>query len=152
MCFRRARGPVAPERAAHEEVGLFSADRWGPGSLLTIGAFLGAGSLLLIRWAGTKGWFSLLTAALLIGGGVVLFAVKAAENIERVDFRGYDPLGKTGVVTVGASNGAAGSVRVDGLDWTATSSEALQVGEMVLVVGREGLHLSVRSLKKQRSD
>lgn len=118
---------------------------------MTIGAFLGAGSLLLVRWAGTKGWFSLLIASLLLGGGIVIFAVKAAENIERVEFRGYDPVGKTGTVTVAMGGRATGSVRVDGLDWSASSKENLEVGAEVLVLSRDGLHVAVKRLKPQPS-
>ncbi|MDE1858447.1 MAG: NfeD family protein [Thaumarchaeota archaeon] len=143
------KGSHAPARANHEEVGVLSADRWGIGSLVMIGAFMGTGAFLLFRWAGTRNGFSLGLALLLLGGGVVVFVVKAAENIERVEFRGYDPVGKTGVVTVALGRGALGSVKVDGLHWSATSKEHLEIGEPVLVVSREGLHISVRKLRTQ---
>ena len=133
----------------HEEVGFLSTDRWGIGSLVMIGALVGTGAFLVFRWAGTRSGFSFGLAVLLLGGGVVMFVVKAAENIERVEFRGYDPVRKTGIVTVALDRGATGSVRVDGLDWSATSKENLEVGERVLVVSREGLHISVRKLKTQ---
>ncbi len=139
----------APALAAHEEVGILSFDRWGVGSLVTIGGLLGTGSILLLRWSATKGWFSLLLAALLFVGGAVVLVVKAVENIERVQFRGYDPVGKIGTVVVAMGGRATGSVRVDGLDWSATSMENLRVGEEVLIVSREGLHIFVRKPKPQ---
>lgn len=127
----------------HEEVGLFSLDRWGIGSLVVIGAFVGTGIILLFRWAGTKGVLSIATALLLFIGGGIILAVKATESIERVEPRGYDPLGKAGVVTMVVERGMACSVRVDGMDWSARSKETLAVGDGVVVVSREGLHLSV---------
>ncbi|MDG6989808.1 MAG: hypothetical protein JRM99_00075 [Nitrososphaerota archaeon] len=116
---------------------------------MTIGAFLTAGSILLVRWVGTKGWFSLLIAVLLLGGGTVMFVVKVSENIERVEFGGYDPVGKVGVITAPISGRSRGSVRVDGLDWSATSDGSVGVGEEVVVVSRDGLHVSVRRHQRQ---
>ena len=142
--FAHRRWLVGVASVTHEEVGPLSTDRWGPGSLLTIGAFLTAGSILLVRWVGTKGWFSLLIAVLLLGGGAVMFVVKVTENIERVEFRGYDPVGKVGVITAPISGRSRGSVRVDGLDWSATSDGNVGIGEEVVVVSRDGLHVSVR--------
>ncbi|MDG7008819.1 MAG: NfeD family protein [Nitrososphaerota archaeon] len=136
----------APVRAAHEEVGLLSADRWGVGSLFVIGVFLGTGSLFLLRWAGTRGGFSLMLGVLLLGGGAIMFVVRATENIQRVKFRGYDPVGKTGVVTMAMAGRMTGSVRVDGMDWSARSEETIEAGAEVLVVSREGLYVSVKKL------
>ena len=115
---------------------------------MTIGLFVGAGSLFLLRWSGTKGSFSFMMAVLLLGGAAVMFVVKAAENIERAEFRGYDPVGKTGYVTV-AIGKASCSVRVDGLDWSATSKGELRVGEEVVVVRREGVHVFVKKRETQ---
>ena len=137
-------GISAPLRSARDEVGLLSADRWGVGSLVVIGAFLGTGSIFLLRWAGTRGGFSLMLGALLLGGGTIMLVVRAKENIQRVKFRGYDPVGKTGVVTVAMGGRMTGSVRVDGMDWSARSEETIEVGAEVLVVRREGLHVSVK--------
>ncbi|MDG6900454.1 MAG: hypothetical protein JRM80_00635 [Nitrososphaerota archaeon] len=131
-------------------MGLLSKDRWGVGSLFVIGAFLGTGSLFLIRWAGTRGGFSLMMAVLLYGSAATVLAVKAAENIERIEFRGYDPVGKTGVVTSAMRGRETGSVRVDGLEWSATSEENLTIGEGVIVVRREGLRIFVKSSKEPR--
>lgn len=136
-------------RAAHEEVGLFSMDRWGVGSLFMIGAFLATGMIFLFRWIGTRGLFSLTTAVLLLMGGGIILVVKATESIERVEHRGYDPVGKTGVVTITAAGGKVGSVRVDGMDWSARSREALEVGDEVVVASREGLHLTVEKRKRR---
>jgi membrane protein implicated in regulation of membrane protease activity len=138
---------VEPGRKAEPtEVGVLSADRWGVGSLVTIGALLVTGSLFFFRWMGTRGGFSL--TMVLLGGGGVLIVVKATENIERIDFRGYDPVGKDGVVTVALGGRTKGSVRVDGLEWSASSKENLEVGEKVLVVGRDGLHVTVEGLRQ----
>ena len=137
----------APVRAALGEVGLISADRWGVGSLFVIGAFLGTGSIFLLRWSGTRGGFSLMLGVLLLGGGAIMFVVRAKENIQRVKFRGYDPVGKTGVVTAAMGGRTTGSVRVDGMDWSARSEETIDAGAEVLVASREGLHVSVRKLR-----
>lgn len=108
-----------------------------------IGAFLGAGVVLFIRWSATRGLFSLSIALLLFFGAGTFFVVKVAESIERVEFGGYDPVGKPGTVTANSGEGGAVSVRVDGLDWTARSRETLAVGDRVVVVRKEGLHLTV---------
>ncbi len=118
-------------------------DRWGIGSLVMIGAFLGTGMILLFRWASTRGALSLTTALLLFMGGGVILVVKVKESIERVEPRGYDPLGRAGVITLVVERGTTCSVRVDGMDWSARSKETLAVGDEVVVVRREGLHLSV---------
>ena len=149
MGILRLSWSFAPFRATHEEVGMLSADRWGIGSLVVIGAFLGTGSLFLVRWAGSKGGFSLLMAALLLGGGALMLVVKAVENIEKVEFRGYDPVGKAGVVTLALGGRETGFVRVDGLEWSAASAEELAVGEKVLVVKQDGLHVTVERLRTQ---
>ena len=73
----------------------------------------------------------------------MIFVVKAEENMERANFRGYDPVGKTGVVSSTLGGRAIGSVKVDGLDWSAMSKENIEVGETVMVVSRDGLHLFV---------
>ena len=130
-------------RVARKEVGLFSMDRWGVGSLFMIGVFLGTGTLLLLRWVSTRSALSLATVLLLFAGGGIVILVKATESIERGEHRGYDPLGKSGIVTLCVDGGAAYSVRVDGMDWSARSKEALEVGDEVRVVRRDGLHLSV---------
>ena len=75
---------------------------------------------------------------------MIILIVKTVENIERVKFPGYDPVGKSGTVTVSLSRRATGSVRVDGLDWSAKSKEDLKIGEEVLVVSRDGLHVFVK--------
>ena len=73
-----------------------------------------------------------------------MFVVRAKENIQRVKFRGYDPVGKTGVVTAAMGGRTTGSVRVDGMDWSARSEEAIEAGAEVLVVSREGLRVLVK--------
>ena len=140
-----------PDRAARDEVGLLSADRWGAGSLFMIGAFLGTGSFFLLRWTGTRGAFSLIMAVLLLGGGTMMLVVKSVETIERVRFRGYDPVGKTGVVTIALGWRVAGSVRVDGMDWSARSQENIEAGAEVLVVSRDGVHVTVRKLEAEQT-
>ena len=72
MSFSRLARTLGPLRGSHEDVGVFSSDGWGPGALITIGALLGAGSLLLVRCAGTKGRFSLLPGGVALGGGAVM--------------------------------------------------------------------------------
>ena len=59
---------LAPACATHEEAGFLSADRWGIGSLVMIGGFMGTGAFLLFRWAGTRSGFSLGLAVLLVEG------------------------------------------------------------------------------------
>ena len=108
-----------------------------------IGAFLCAGLIFLLRWATTKGILSLSTAMLFFIGAGILFIVKASESIERVEFRGYDPVGKMGKVTVVLDGSTTCSVRVDGMDWTARCKDPLLTGDEVVVVGREGVHLLV---------
>ena len=147
MEFLKPTGHAALAELAHEEVGVLSLDRWGVGSLVTIGAFIGAGSFFLLRWSSTKGALSFLMAVLLLGGGAIMLAVKTVENIDRVEFTGYDPVGKTGKVTV-AYGGATCAVRIDGLDWSATSEKDLDAGDEVLVVGRDGLHVFVRKTSR----
>lgn len=142
---RAAAGPLPAKR----EVGVFSWDRWGVGSILMIGAFLGAGVVLFVRWISTRGFFLLSIALLLFLGAGTFFVVKAVESIELVQFRGYDPVGKAGTVTALVAEGGAVSVRVDGLDWSAKSREALKVGDEVLVVGKDGLHLTVEKKPPQ---
>ncbi len=135
----------APPEAvpAEGEVALFSWDRWGIGSLFMIGAFLGVGVVLLVRWMITRGFYSLSLSLLLFIGAGVFFVVKASESIERVQFRGYDPVGKEGVVTARTKDGRAFSVRVDGLEWSAKCKKDLAVGDEVVVVSKDGLHLAV---------
>jgi membrane protein implicated in regulation of membrane protease activity len=128
------------------EVGLFSWDRWGVDSLLMISAFSAGGGALLVRWLGTRGPLSLSTAALLFAAAAAVLVVEARTPFKRTEFRGYYPEGKGGVVTM--SSGGACSVRVDGLEWTASHREGLAVGDVVTVVGREGLHLSVKKAEK----
>ncbi len=86
-------------------------------------------------------------AVILMVGAAVIFVVKAAENIERIEFGGYDPVGKTGVVTAATGGRSTGFVRVDGMEWSAKSVEALEVGANVVVVSRDGLHISVEKAK-----
>ncbi|MDG6957781.1 MAG: NfeD family protein [Nitrososphaerota archaeon] len=133
---------------ASGEVSLFSWDRWGIGSLFMIGTFLGVGLIFFVRWMITRGFFSLSVSLLLFIGAGIFFVVKASESIERAQFGGYDPVGKEGVVTAKTREGKGYSVRVDGLDWSARCKEALAVGDEVLVVSRDGLHLAVE--KKPR--
>jgi len=142
MCATNASGYPAPVRSAGE-VGLFSFDRWGVAALATLGMLFSGGAYLLLRWTSTRGDFSLTMSAILLGGGVVIFVVKAAENMERANFRGYDPVGKTGVVSSTLGGRAIGSVTVDGLDWSAMSKGNIELGETVIVVRRDGLHLFV---------
>ncbi len=100
--------------------------------------------LLLFRWTGTKGLFSLTMAVILLVGAGVIFVVKAAENIERIEFRGYDPVSKTGVVTAAMGVRSIGFVRIDGMEWSAKSTEPIEVGAKVVVVSRDGLYVSVK--------
>lgn len=131
------------EALRSSEVALFSWDRWGVGSLAMIGAFLGVGLAFLVRWLVTRGIFPLSVSMLLFVGAGIFFVVKASETIERVQFGGYDPVGKEGVVTARVGEGRAFSVRVDGLEWSARCKEMLAVGDAVVVVSKEGLHLTV---------
>ncbi|MDG6899809.1 MAG: NfeD family protein [Nitrososphaerota archaeon] len=133
----------ALEALQSSEVALFSWDRWGVGSLVMIGAFLGVGLVFLVRWMVTRGLFPLSMSMLLFVGAGIFFVVKASETIERVQFGGYDPVGKEGVVTAKVGEDRAFSVRVDGLEWSARCKEMLAVGDMVVVVSKEGLHLAV---------
>ncbi len=142
LSFLQEEHPPHPASAARDEVTLLSWDRWGVGSLVTIAVLLGGGVLLLFRWTGTKGLFSLTMAVILLVGAGVIFVVKAAENIERTEFGGYDPVGKTGVVTAAVER-STGFVRVDGMEWSAKSTEALELGAKVVVVSRDGLYVSV---------
>ncbi|MCL4355049.1 MAG: NfeD family protein [Nitrososphaerota archaeon] len=130
------------------EVALFSWDRWGIGSLFMIGAFLGFGLILFARWVVTRGVLSLSISLLLFLGAGIFLVVKASETIERVQFRGYDPVGKEGVVTARTGDGRAFSVKVDGLEWSARCREALEIGDEIVVVSKDGLHLTVE--KKTR--
>ena len=129
-------------------VSLFSWDRWGIGSLFMIGVFLGFGLILFARWIVTRGFFSLSISLLLFLGAGIFLVVKASETIERVQFRGYDPVGKEGVVTARTGERRAFSVRVDGLEWSARCKEALEIGDEIVVMSKDGLHLTVE--KKAR--
>ena len=111
-----------------------------------IGIFLGTGVILLVQWLDTRSALSLSAAIPLLAGAAILFTVKASESIELVEFRGYEPVGKTGSVTLSLRKGVTGSVRVDGLDWSATSEEVLEVGDEVVVLRREGVHLLVQKI------
>ena len=111
---------------------------------MMIGIFLGIGTILLVQWLDTRSALSLSAAIPLLVGAAILFTVKASESIELVEFRGYEPVGKTGSVTLSLRKGVTGSVRVDGLDWSATSEEVLEVGDEIVVLSREGVHLLVR--------
>ena len=125
------------------EVALFSWDRWGAGSLFMIGAFLGGGLILFARWMVTRGLLSLSVSLLFFVGAGIFVVVKASETIERVQFRGYDPVGKEGVVTARRGVGRAFSVRVDGLEWSARCKGPLAIGDEVTVLRKDGLHLVV---------
>lgn len=125
------------------EVGTFAWERWGIDTLLLIGAFIGGGLVLIVRWLSTRGPFSLSVATMLFAGAGIFFAIEASGPFKLTEFRGYDPVGKTGVVT-GSGDGGACSVRVDGMEWSTRCKDGLVVGDEITVVGREGLHLAVQ--------
>jgi membrane protein implicated in regulation of membrane protease activity len=116
--------------------------------MATIGAMLGAGLIVLLRWISTRGEFSLVTASLLfVAGGFVAF-VKATESIEYAKHRSNDPVGRVGVALTKIGGSLDGVVKVDGMDWSARSKEIIEPGREVVVARTEGLHLLVEKPKQ----
>lgn len=131
------------ETSGEGRVALFSRDRWGVGSVLTIGGLVALGSASLYEWSVRHSLAAAALGSVLYFGAGVLFVVKASEEIQRVRRGRAGPVGQQGVVVREIRPDADGVVKVGGELWTATSTSRIEAGARVSVVAAHGLRLHV---------
>lgn len=133
-----------------ENIPAFDSRRWGPGGIFVVGALLVSGFAAFLDGL-VRGSAGLqVVGAICLGGGIMVFVVKVAEEIHPVTAK-WSIAGDVGEVVNEVGQETAGVVRVRSELWSARSETPLRPGTKVRVIRREGLVAWVARLEEQQA-
>ncbi len=127
----------------NQEVGLFSLVRWGVGGTIIVVVGAITASVLLGLWFKYHSLVAILLSALTYAVVIVVVFVKITEEIQPTRHIDDNVVGKTGVVVNQPTSSRPAVVKVGGQLWSAKSASNLAEGDLVVVIGREGIYLVV---------